>query len=84
MNVSTAELTTHFHHYLVEARQEPIFITQNNQTAGVLLAMEEYERLQYLEDLMWVWRAKEAQRSGYLPDAVTTLQQLLEAAAVTQ
>jgi len=65
------------------AQREPVTIQKKGRSVAVILSMDEYERLQALEDAYWVARAKEAELEGYLGagEGERLLQELLDAEA---
>jgi prevent-host-death family protein len=64
--ISATEAQNKFGELLDSARREPIEITEKGRGVAVVLAVEEFERLQAVEDELWGLRAKEASNEGYI------------------
>jgi len=64
--ISATEAQNKFGELLDSARREPIEITKKGRGVAVVMAVEEFERLQALEDELWGLRAKEANHGGYI------------------
>jgi prevent-host-death family protein len=63
---SAKEAKDEFGRLLDTARQEPVEIKKNGRSVAVLISIEEYERLQALEDDWWGKEAKKAMSEGSL------------------
>lgn len=48
------------------ARREPVAIERNGRAVAVVVAIENYEQWEALEDAYWAARAKEGEASGLL------------------
>ncbi|MEN0060073.1 MAG: type II toxin-antitoxin system Phd/YefM family antitoxin [Bdellovibrio sp.] len=70
-----------FGELLDTAQREPIKITKKNRPVAVVISLEEYQRLQELEDLVWAKKAQSASKKGYLnnKDSEALLGDLLNA-----
>ena len=55
-----------FGRLLDAAQREPVTIEKKGRPVAVVLSVEDYRRLEELEDVMWAIRAKEAEKEGYL------------------
>ena len=64
--IPATEAQNKFGELLDSARREPIEITKKGRSVAVILAFEEFERLQAIEDELWAIRAKEAHNKGYI------------------
>ncbi len=53
-----------FGRLLDAAQREPVTIEKNGRPVAVMLCLEEYERLEALEDAWWAARAAAAEESG--------------------
>jgi prevent-host-death family protein len=51
---------------LAEAVKHPVVIEKSGRPAVVIISYEEYQRLNELEDAMWLRRAQAAAAGGYL------------------
>lgn len=64
--IPATEAQNKFGELLDSARREPIEITKKGRSVAVILAFEEFERLQTLEDQLWALRAKKAHDEGHI------------------
>ncbi len=48
------------------ARREPVTITKHNRPTVVVISSERYAELEALEDELWLAKAKNAEKKGYL------------------
>ncbi len=55
-----------FGELLDAARAEPVSIEKHGRAVAVVLSVEEYERLEGLENAYWAARAAAAEAEGYL------------------
>jgi prevent-host-death family protein len=60
------EAKDRFGRLLDTAQREPVTIEKKGRPIAVLLSVEEYARLEALEDAWWGKRAAEAAEEGYL------------------
>jgi prevent-host-death family protein len=76
------EAKDNFGRLLDTAQREPLRIAKNGRPVAVLLSLEEYERLEALDDAYWAARADEALQEGSLgPEASEAfIRQILDAA----
>ena len=51
---------------IADAVKHPVVIEKSGRPAVVMLSYEEYQRLNELEDAMWLQRAQTAAAGGYL------------------
>lgn len=65
------------------ARREPVTITKHNRPAVVVISSERYAELEALEDEVWVSKAREAEKKGYLgtEESEAAIQRILNAEA---
>lgn len=56
----------HFGALLDKVQKEPVLIEKSGRKVAVLLAYEEYEALQALDDAYWLARADAAHSEGYI------------------
>lgn len=63
---SATDVKNHFGEYLQSSLKEPLVIEKTGRPVAVMISMEDYERLQALEDAYWVKKAEEAESGGYL------------------
>ena len=63
---AASEAKNGFGRLLDTARREPVTIEKKGRPVAVVLAIEEYERLEALEDAWWAARAEEAEREGFV------------------
>lgn len=61
--VTATKAKYEFGHLLDAAQREPVTIEKNGRPVAVLLCLEEYERLEALEDAWWAARAEAAAKS---------------------
>jgi len=52
---------------IADAAKHPVVIEKSGRPAVVIISYEEYQRLNELEDAMWLHRAQTAAAGGYLP-----------------
>lgn len=64
MKATATEVKTRFGEFLDKARREPVVIERSGREVAVLLAVEDYEQLQWLEDQIWGERALAAAKEG--------------------
>jgi len=76
MKVSATEFKTHFGEYLDMIMREPITINENGRNIAVIISCEEYEQLKKRDDEIWALSAIEAQKSGYVDNALEKLEQI--------
>jgi prevent-host-death family protein len=62
--VNATEMKNQFGEFLDIARDEPVGIRKSGKLTAVMMAVDEYEHLQRLEDAYWVARAQAAEASG--------------------
>jgi prevent-host-death family protein len=48
------------------ARREPVTITKHNRPSVVVMSKERYDELEAAEDRIWIERAIEAEKGGFL------------------
>ena len=51
---------------VADAVKHPVVIEKSGRPAVVMISYEEYQRLNELEDAMWLQRAQDAAAGGYL------------------
>lgn len=80
MKATATEVKNRFGEFLDRAQKEPITVEKSGRPVAVLLAQEEYERLQAMEDRVWGEMALEAAKSGFVghEEAMRLLTQRLE------
>ena len=66
MRATATEVKNRFGEFLDRAQKEPITVERSGRAVAVLLAQDEYERLQTMDDHFWSARALEAERSGFV------------------
>jgi PHD/YefM family antitoxin component YafN of YafNO toxin-antitoxin module len=66
LKITVTELKGRLDEYFVEAETEAITIIHPTGKSIVMLSIEEYERLQALDDADWGERAKKASEEGYV------------------
>lgn len=81
--IPATEAQNRFSELLDSARRQPVEITRKGRSVAVILAYEEFERLQALEDELWALRAKEAHDGGHIGEkkSESLLKELLGAEA---
>ncbi len=62
--ISTTDARSGFERLLDAARHEPVTIERNGRPVAVLLSVQEYERLEALEDAAWAACAAAAEEAG--------------------
>ena len=62
--ISATNARSGFERLLDAARQQPVTIERNGRPMAVMLSVEEYERLEALEDAAWAARAAAAEDAG--------------------
>src|ERR1700730_17101206 len=65
LTIDAREAKQGFGRLLDEARRAPVAINKHGRKVAVLLAAEDYARLEELYDLYWINKAKEAAREGF-------------------
>ena len=65
MQVTTArDAKNRFGQLLDDARVEPVAIEKHGRPVAVLMSLEEFERLEALEDAWWAEQAAKAEQGG--------------------
>ncbi|MEI6381024.1 MAG: type II toxin-antitoxin system prevent-host-death family antitoxin [Cyanobacteriota bacterium ELA615] len=64
--ISATRAQNNFGGLLDSARRMPIEITKEGRSIAVILAIEEFERLQTIEDKLLALQAKQANEEGYI------------------
>jgi len=64
--ISATEAKSNFGKCISIAMMEPISITKSGCEAVVMLSKEEYERLEAIDDYLWMRKAIEAKKGGFL------------------
>lgn len=64
--IPATEAQNKFGELIDSAILEPVEITRKGQSVVVVLAFEEFERLQAIEDELWTLKAHEASKEGYI------------------
>ena len=64
--ISATRAQNNFGELLDSARRNPIEITKKGRSVAVVLAIEEFERLQTIEDKLLALQAKQANDEGYI------------------
>ena len=62
--ISATNARSGFERLLDAARHEPVTIERNDRPVAALLSVEEYERLEALEDAAWAARSTAAEDAG--------------------
>ncbi len=62
--ISAPDSRSGFERLLDAARRQPVTIERNGRPVAVMLSVEEYERLEALEDAAWAARAAAAEDAG--------------------
>ena len=55
-----------FGRLLDDARREPVTIEKNGRPVAVILSVEDFARLEAMEDAVWGMRAELAAKEGYI------------------
>ena len=63
---NATEVKNRFGEFIDKAQLEPVFVDKNGRGYVVIVSREEYERLQALENEVWLEKAKAGRDSGYL------------------
>ncbi|MBI2843985.1 MAG: type II toxin-antitoxin system Phd/YefM family antitoxin [Armatimonadetes bacterium] len=65
------------------ALREPVTITKHNRPAVVVISSERYTELEALEDRLWIAKAEEAEKEGFLSvkESEAFIQEILNAEA---
>ncbi len=63
---SAKEAKNNFGRLLDEARVGPVSIEKNGRKVAVLLSTEEYKKFEEMEDAIWIKKANEAAKEGFL------------------
>lgn len=63
---AASEAKNEFGRLLDTAQREPVTIEKKGRPVAVLLSLEEYQRLEALDDAWWVARAEEAGEEGFI------------------
>jgi antitoxin Phd len=66
LSIAAREAKNEFGRLLDTARREAVTIEKRGRPVAVLVSIEEYERLQEVEDSLWAEKAKEAEKGGFL------------------
>jgi len=53
---------------VADAAKHPVVIEKSGRPAVVMISYEEFQRLNELENAMWLQRARDAANGGYLSD----------------
>ena len=61
---AASEAKNGFGRLLDTAQREPVTIEKKGRPVAVVLSIEDYERLEALEDAWWVARAEDAKKQG--------------------
>ena len=64
--INAREAKNSFGKLLDDARREPVAIERYGRTVAVLMPIEEYERLEELENKYWLEKAENADANGYI------------------
>lgn len=63
---AASEAKNEFGRLLDTAQREPVTIEKKGRPVAVVLSLEEYERLEALDDAWWAARADEAGEEGFI------------------
>lgn len=63
---AASEAKNQFGRLLDTAQREPVTIEKKGRPVAVVLSLEEYERLEALDDAWWAARADEAAEEGFI------------------
>ncbi|MEE8544196.1 MAG: type II toxin-antitoxin system Phd/YefM family antitoxin, partial [Alphaproteobacteria bacterium] len=63
---AASEAKNEFGRLLDTAQREPVTIEKKGRPVAVVLSLEEYERLEALDDAWWAARADEAAEEGFI------------------
>lgn len=66
MQATTAEVESRFDEFLDLVQEQPIVIEEEGRPRAVMLAYDEYDRLQRMDDYFWGKRALEAEKEGFV------------------
>ena len=64
--IAAKDAKNEFGRLLDTAQREPVTIERHGRPVAVVLSLEEYRRLEALEDAFWVARAEAAEKEGFL------------------
>ena len=64
--VTSKDAQNRFGQLIDTAQREPVSITRHDRPVAVIVSSERYEELEALEDSIWLARAKEAEKEGFL------------------
>ncbi len=73
MNVTATELKNRPGRYMDAAMREPVIVEKNGRNTVVILAYEDYERLQNLEDAYWGNRALAIEKNAGYVDGMSAI-----------
>jgi len=62
--VNATDFKNHFGEFLDMAREEAVMVSRSGKPLAVMLSVEEYERLERLDDAYWIALAQAAEASG--------------------
>ena len=81
IHISATEAKIHFGKLLDTARRENVSIDKQGRSIAVMVSIEEYERLNEIEDKWWALRADDAKANGLLSEEESekVLEELLNA-----
>jgi antitoxin Phd len=65
-NVAAAEAKNHFGHLLDMAQRTPVTIEKKGRPVAVVMSIDEYQRLEQLEDRAWANEALIAKSEGLI------------------
>ncbi len=64
--ISSGDAKARFGHLIDMTQKEPVAIEKHGRPVSVMMAFEDFERYQMLEDKFWALEAKAAEKEGYL------------------
>ena len=64
--VTSKDAQNRFGQLIDTAQREPVSITRHDRPVAVIMSVQRYEELEAIEDAIWLARAKEAEKSGFL------------------
>jgi len=83
---SSTEVKNHFGEFMDKAQKEPITVEKTGKPYAVLMSIDDFQRLQALEDAYWGRLGDEGIQSGFLGPAATmaSIRQRLDAIEALQ
>ena len=81
ISISATEVKNKFGQILEKVIVQPITVEKTGRPVAIIMSVDEYERLQHLEDHYWGERAREAEKTGFIgvEDSARLLRELWDA-----